>query len=242
MLIQLCASHISCKKRIDTLCRQLDSVLAQTIYIPFFLSISAISELYTEVRDRLEKYTTDIHIHFRPDKLSQFEHYALLVEFLNKDAWYIFCDDDDFCHPDRVKWYYENIELYNAYDTIFPVNGTMSVYKDGSLDMTLDDLFEHESKFPETISHTAFEYWMFATRADIFKQFFELNKNNIKNKFCDICFRNFLRKTNCKFIKSDTWLYAKTMEISFDHVSIDLLSTSLSLSSPKNLSKYSGVT
>lgn len=236
MLIQLSASHISCKKRLDTLCRQLDSIRAQTIYAPFFLSISTIPELYTEASDRLEKYT-DINIHFRPDKLSQFEHYALLAEFIDEDAWYIFCDDDDFCHPDRVKWYSENIELYNAYDTIFPVNGTMSIYKDGSLDMTLDDLFEYERKFPETVSHTAFEYWMFATRADIFKQFFEINKNNIKNKFCDIFFRNFLKTTNCKFIKSDTWLYAKTMDISFDHVSLDLLVSSLVLSSDKNLSK-----
>ena len=235
MLIQLSASHISCKKRLDTLCRQLDSIRAQTIYAPFFLSISTIPELYTEVRDRLEKYT-DINIHFRPDKLSQFEHYALLAEFIDEDAWYIFCDDDDFCHPDRVKWYSENIELYNGYDTIFPVDGTMSVYTEGSLEMTLDDFLEYERKFPETVSHTAFEYWMFSTRACIFKQFFEINKNNIKNKFCDICFRNFLRTTNSKFIKSDTWLYAKTMDISFDHVSIDLL-CNLVLSSDKNLSK-----
>jgi hypothetical protein len=221
MLIQLCASHISCKKRIDTLCRQLDSILAQTIYAPFFLSISTIPELYTEVRSRLQKYT-DIHIYFRP-QLSQFEHYALLVDEIEEDDWCIFCDDDDFCHPDRVKWYTENIALnQNNYRVIFPLNGTLSVYIEGSLDMNFIELLNHGENNPTKISHTAFEYWMFAAHADVLREFFELNKNNIKNKFCDICFRNFL-KTNCKFIKSDTWLYAKTMDVSFDHASIDLL-------------------
>jgi hypothetical protein len=143
---------------------------------------------------------------------------------LAENTWYIFCDDDDFCHPDRVKWYTENIKLYqNTYDAIFPIDGCICVYKDGSLAMTLDDLLEHERKLPETISHIAYEYWMFATRADLFELFCDNSKTNLNNKYCDISFRNFIRKTNCKYLKSDTWLYAKTMDKSFDHVSLDLL-------------------
>jgi len=221
-------------KRYDTLCRQLDSILAQTIYAPLFLSISVVPELYKEVYEKLETYRESVHIFWRLSQLSQFEHYALLTnEIMNlveyksynlQNIWYIFCDDDDFCHPDRVKWYTENIKLYqNIYDTIFPIDGCMCVYKDGSLTMTYSDLLEYERKKPETISHIAYEYWMFATHADLFKLFCDNSKTNLNNKYCDICFRNFIRKTNLKFVKSDTWLYAKTMDKSFDHVSLDLL-------------------
>lgn len=146
------------------------------------------------------------------------------IKNLAQNTWYIFCDDDDFCHPDRVKWYTENIKLYqNTYDAIFPIDGCMCVYKDGSLTMNYNNLLEHEKENPYTVNTGGQEYWMFATRADLFELFCNFNSNNISNKYCDIKWRNFIRKTNCKYLKSHTWLYAKTMDKTFDHVSLDLL-------------------
>ena len=225
MFVQLCASHVASWRRFHALCRQLNSIRAQTVKAPLLLSISTSPELGKDVRDALTKHTVDmiINIYWRDKQLSQFEHYALLATELSDEnnTWCLFFDDDDFCHPKRVEWYMDAINNCES-DTVFCCNGVMGIFSDSAIEMDLFQLTKNENTKPNSIGRGGDEYWMFATRLKYLKTFCDCVGNQILSSIaCDLVWRNFLRITNCKFANASTWLYAKTMDNTFDHVSLN---------------------
>lgn len=113
-LVTLVASHISSPARADLLARQIYTVLRQSHATEVHVSVSgplAPGSLQTlpayDETDRLH-----VHAHGPETRLSQFEHYDYLCNYLlardpqaAERTFCVFCDDDDVTHPERSLFY-----------------------------------------------------------------------------------------------------------------------------------------
>lgn len=229
-LVQLCASHIVSTRRLRALVRMLNSVASQTVRAPVWLSISSAPELRESTIAAVLSYASavDLTVRWRERAMSQFEHYASLASEVESEyAWCILCDDDDYCHPNRVAWYVAEIAEDEDCDTdaVLCSNGTLSAMFRGATELDLEGLEEHAAANPRCVGLGGCEHWMFAARTGVLRAFCENIGPNVLNSVgCDIIWRNILRMSQCKIAKSPTWLYAKTMEIdeTFGHASIGI--------------------
>jgi hypothetical protein len=111
-IVALCSSHINCFQRLMYLEYMLKSWFQQTLKIPIYLSVSCSKNTNIELNNILDiwkKKTNLFHFFVRPMKLSQFEHYNLLV-YENKFDWILFTDDDDLWNNTRVETYVKHIK------------------------------------------------------------------------------------------------------------------------------------
>jgi len=140
-LVQMCASHIVSTRRLRALVRMLRSIADQSVRAPMWLSVSCgAPEMQEEAAAALSAF--DINVRWRERAMSQFEHYALLAsEVENEYAWCILCDDDDYCHPNRVAWYKAAIESCDAdADAVLCSNGTLGAMFPGATELDLEGL------------------------------------------------------------------------------------------------------
>lgn len=226
-LVQMCASHIVSTRRLRALVRMLRSIAYQSVQAPMWLSISCSApEIQDEAAEALSVFDDiEITVRWRERAMSQFEHYALLAsEVENEYAWCILCDDDDYCHPDRVAWYKAAIEGCNAdADAVLCSNGTLGAMFLGATKLGFEGLEGHAAANPMSVGLGGSEHWMFAARTGVLRAFCDsVGPRVLESVGCDLVWRNLLRLSRCKITSSPKWLYAKTMEPdgSFGHASL----------------------
>ena len=222
-IVQLCASHVDNGLRLRSLLRLLRSVVAQTVRVPMYLSVSCDPLIWKDAHtaidvDQLQDY--EITVRWRHNRMSQFEHYALLTSELGlKYEWCILCDDDDYCHPNRVAWYMDAV--ISAEDVVMCSDGSLNVHCIGATDLELDDLDTYAKENPDSLGRGGNEHWMYAARTRILRKFCNgIGMDVLKNVACDLVWRNLLRILDCKIVSTSTWVYAKTMVSSFGHASL----------------------
>ena len=193
MLIALCASHVDGPDRQAALHRMIRSVASQTTKIKMYLSISGTSDN----DEMLSQYDWLIVKQRGVERLTQFQHYALLCQEILRDGikyWCLFTDDDDIWHETRVAKYMAAIDALdsNGYDVVSCVSGRI-----------------HNGRIVEY----PVEYFEFATKFHVFAQFFRNARPELlKLRGCDLIFRNVMRSHyQCTMfrVKDDDvpWLY-----------------------------------
>jgi hypothetical protein len=225
-LVQMCASHIVSKRRLRALVRMLHSIVDQSVRAPVWLSVSSVPELREEAAAALSAF--DVTVRWREREMSQFEHYASLASEVESEyAWCILCDDDDYCHPNRVAWYMAAIYGCDAdADAVLCSNGTLGAMFPGATELGIEGLEDHAAANPRSVGLGGSEHWMFAARTGVLRAFCDtlscVGPSVLKNVGCDLVWRNLLRLSRCKITTSPTWLYAKTMEtdVTFGHASL----------------------
>lgn len=113
-VVAVCASHVDTERRFGLLMAQLASLAAQTRPVEVHLGVSFApglghlrARLFAEVPTCVTVYVT-----LNPSgesRVAQFRHYSRLARALPADAWCLFCDDDDFCHPRRAEIVADNL-------------------------------------------------------------------------------------------------------------------------------------
>ena len=193
-IIALCASHVDTGDRLAALHRMLDSVCAQTCPIDLYLSVSGtdfVSESW------LSMHYGSVHVRHRgARRLSQFQHYKLLVDELShrtdtKRTWCIFTDDDDVWHEIRVESYAVAIDdatRRGRYAPVACIGGRM-----------------HNGQMVEMV----IEYFEFAATLHEFVRFFEIaTPEMLALRGCDLLWRNAMRLARCSFFRATVpWLY-----------------------------------
>lgn len=120
-LVQLCASHINSKERVDRLSAMLQSWQKQVLLPPMHLSISfASDELKAEAlrivtaHAHRDTNVQNLSVLSNKSSKSQLKHYQQLVARLERDQaeygssvelWCICTDDDDESHPERTRYF-----------------------------------------------------------------------------------------------------------------------------------------
>jgi hypothetical protein len=114
----LCASHIGCEPRIESLIEALESIRVQTKPpAAVYLSISYSQEVKLDhTFDRLQKALGPVPLRFyeQVGKWQQFDHYKFLVDQLEETDYIMFIDDDDKYAENKI----ENCERYSVNKTI----------------------------------------------------------------------------------------------------------------------------
>ena len=117
-IITLIASHIDCKKRLHHFIKLLDGINKQIDYfdeIDVRISLSHNKEIERdEIRFLFNTFNKlNFKIYYHEDQLSQFEHYAYLVNTLEvvdtEATWILFSDDDDEWAENRLAAYHHMI-------------------------------------------------------------------------------------------------------------------------------------
>lgn len=210
-MIALCASHINCSYRIDSLYRQIESLLAQTIkFQHIYVSISGIDK----VKD-FDGVTFILHT----TQLSQFEHYSVLASHLinYSDEYCLLCDDDDFCNPKRNEVYLNNI---NTHDVIFCKYGTLSLGIQD--DKTPTDFTIKELTKNGQISEYNREYFMFCTKIKYLIYFCHIAKDILNINGCDLIWRNFMIFKCTHVFTPEHWLYEHSSWTKLDSNTVKL--------------------
>lgn len=184
-IVVLCASHLDSPKRILFLKAQIKSIMEQTHKVPMYISISGYN-----FNDNEFKNNQLLHIYYHDVKKSQFEHYIFLSKYIPDNTFCIFCDDDDYSHRERCKFYADSED-----------KGQNSLFvPDALLLINTNEIVNGQ------------EYFMYATRSKILKTFCNilLKYNCLKSPVCDLLFGSILACT-LKLVRSaypNSWLYA----------------------------------
>ena len=198
------ASHISKKNRVPYLQECLRSLVAQSVPISIYLSISFASQdireytlncLYTDASIIAPEY---LNIRARDQKTSQMRHYYLLYQEIGqKHDWIMFCDDDDTYHPDRTNIIIQSIQA--AREQI----DTINVSRDKTLhQLHLAGLYESVSQADHRINRQ--EYWCYCIRMGLLGRFFDVVEpalGILDDRCCDVLLAEYLRR------KSPEWIY-----------------------------------
>lgn len=198
----LIASHISYDGQLQLLDKCLTSLLNQT-QLPesIYLSISFDNQMYqNEFKNILQKYgryTSNPKITFKISRkqLYQMEHlYNIVSNIDNKYDMFMFCDDDDTYHINRVKTF---VEGFNYGKNIHSNN--FGGYKETSLwTNPRSRLFQNvHAKL------TTPEYWAYGIVPNIIIEFFTNYKGEnfriLQNSLADMVFRHYLIKSEKYF-------------------------------------------
>lgn len=250
-LIALCASHINCKERLHSIQVMINSLLDQIEPINIFISISCEAEFKNDVENIVNLYESKhdiLKFQFHSQKQSQFEHYKSLCDtyFNEKDTWCLFCDDDDFCHPQRNSFYKTEInKICNSmlYQSIYFTCSELQHYdvndqgKDYNILESIDSQYNLSKitslldKNEAKITDGGQDYFMFCCRCSVLDFFFKAIDNDIiKDLGCDLVFRNLLRCLPCKIIQKNIdiiynnnyWLYAHTRNHALKPATLDV--------------------
>lgn len=215
-VVILCGSHINNFERLHNFQMMLDSVKAQYLKIPLFVSLSTIDELKTSVMNLISQYpkfTFYTHLH----KYSQFEHYAFLAKSLGQsqnvdDIWCMFSDDDDISHPSRSLRYYNHIMyIFNTKNTQIDVVANTSV--------SVKYLYSH--KTPDeaiTFYGKSSEYIINACKLKILQEFCQkAGIPLLSHTGCDLAFAKWLKQKTRKEFHCRQWLYEYTLRQGGSH-------------------------
>jgi hypothetical protein len=201
-----CASHIGSEDRFTSLQRVIRDNDAQTVKIPFFISVSSDAKFQDKVRDLAAKLSTgrtiSTKIFVQEKQMSQFEHYWFLSnqipEVLQNKTHVIFTDDDDFSPRHRVETYIKGF-LLNPVGNREIIVCAPAVLKIAPLS---DDSFTEEfcnislirgvdgSGRTPKVANPAREYVTYMVPASFLKKFCctMFRANVIKTHMCDIVF------------------------------------------------------
>ncbi len=196
-IVALCASHVTSPRRCRLLRSMIESVVAQTAPLPFVASVSFAEECETCVRQLKRRYAGDalVRLHLQPARRSQFQHYELLCDHVRRayggEVWCMFCDDDDFCHPDRCRAYLDALKETDGTD--------LSVHCGRILET-------RESFATEEVST---EYFTFCTRLTALERFCAaLDDASIGHAGCDLLFSSVMWPLTRVTPKLPHWIYA----------------------------------
>jgi len=173
----LCASHIDSVARFQRFIKLLKSFDNQSEACQLHISISLDEGLpgyIMESLSKLEVLFSNLHIHLRTIKLSQFEHYQTLANSLNlrPNDYICFSDDDDEWHKDRIKVYREGLKYVIPNSRISSIRFT-----------TKDPHIQHWLEYVDCVTDFATFQLFFAT----------IDKDISRFKFADLLFGTFLQ-------------------------------------------------
>jgi hypothetical protein len=185
------ASHISNPKRVAYLIECLGSLIAQTITIPVYLSISFENEaIKGELERELESNGLRSHptlfFLFQEEKTPQMRHFQVLSNIVEQQ-WIMFCDDDDTYDSTRVE------NLINSINNIqSQINNQPKICA---------GLYEsHCNKDHREHRH---EYWCYCVNKCILDRFYGAlidYPDIIDNKCCDVLFGEYMRRLGPQYI------------------------------------------
>ena len=183
-LVALCASHISTPERALLLKAHIQSIMEQTHRVHMYVSISGVLPFDILSNDMLHVYIQD-----RP--MSQFEHYHFLSKRVHdQDVFCVFCDDDDFSHPERCRFY-----------ASCPDQGQNSLLASDAVLLLNDN---------EVVD--GHEYFMFSVRLSKLRRFCEILEDHecLRSPVCDLLLGMVLKQSTklWRSCKPTKWLYA----------------------------------
>ena len=202
----LCASHIISKQRYFLLLNTINNILNQTQPIDFYVSIYSIkSDLWFPDHEKL-------HIYQQTEPMSQFEHFNFLAERIDDPThtFCLFCDDDDFSHPNRTLFYMSCEDFGQS--VMFAHTGLLLI-------QDVDNVTSHSSERCKKMLHESKaecinggEYFMYCVRLSQLILFCRVLKSHgyLKLNICDILFGSVLYHTEQKKLanKPPEWVYA----------------------------------
>lgn len=172
--------HIYYNEQIHLLDKCIDSLINQSVKCDIYISISFENDIYKDnLKNILEKYNKEVKFRLSKKQLFQMEHlYKLFKENETEYEAFMFCDDDDTYHFQRVEILLSYFE-FSKKQNIENLGGVREISKSD------DD----EGIAPE--------YWAYFLRTEVLKVFFSRFNNQfhlLKHKFGDMFLRYFLRK------------------------------------------------
>uniref|UniRef100_A0A6C0DS03 Glycosyltransferase 2-like domain-containing protein n=1 Tax=viral metagenome TaxID=1070528 RepID=A0A6C0DS03_9ZZZZ len=201
------ASHLSKKHRVRYLFECLESLFAQTIVIPVYLSFSfenqeINNEFAKEFISRPHLHNDLLYLYPQDTKTAQMRHIFQLYPLLRERYhWLFFCDDDDTYELNRVEKFLNNIKF------------CLQNYE------TADKKFRGIYECQEDVDHRKrrHEYWCYCIHSDIFDKFYNLlldYPDIVDHKCCDVLLAEYIRrhKENDIFagIKDKLYNYRRT--------------------------------
>ncbi len=200
----LCASHIESGQRLIYLEYMLQSWYKQSKPCKLYLSISYSENLKVDVShltNSWKTYTNLFNVTMRSSKLSQFEHYRLLLTENDLD-WIIFTDDDDLWNTIRVEKY---LQCEFKDKQIYCIDNTFISY-----DLYSTNIF-YVLNDSNAKKYCVCEYLTICLQAkkclNIINDIIE-GGVSIKEKVFDLKFRNWIFKYySVNTIESETCLY-----------------------------------
>jgi hypothetical protein len=143
-LYVLCASHIANREQLVYMNDMMISWSLQTVEADIYISISCTYEMILFVEEFINKWkSTRCKIfEYLGQKMSQFEHYNLLVDDLywtGYKGYIMFTDDDDIWSKNRVEKYAEYIKNGAK---IFRLSSTIKLYESGMIRSAVAEYIE----------------------------------------------------------------------------------------------------
>lgn len=196
------ASHLSNINRVPYLFECLDSLMAQTVVIPIYLSVSfETQEINLEFAKnfiaRPYLHNDLLYLYAREEKTPQMRHIFELFPILKEQYyWIFFCDDDDTYEPIRVQNF-----LYHLQRSINNFSRTNRI---------VQGVYEtHHNKDHRQKRH---EYWSYCINMQVLEKFYNtLNDypDIVNQQCCDVLFAEYIRRHNNReiYVRLNTKLY-----------------------------------
>ena len=186
------ASHLSKENRVGYLIECLTSLMAQTLVIPIYLSISfendEINRAFAIAFSQNQQLHNDfIYLYPQEQKTPQMRHISMLYPILKERYhWIMFCDDDDTYHEKRVETLLNNIDY--CMKTIVEPNIFDGIYEQ-----------QHDADHRQR----RHEYWCYCVNARILGNFLKVVEGYpdvLDNKCCDVLFAEYIRRLGAEHI------------------------------------------
>ncbi len=211
----VCASHIACATRCRLLRGMIASVVAQTVPTRFVASVSFERDQAAAVLALKRDFQNDVDVEIvlQPRRLSQFQHLDYICRHaLARDAWCMFCDDDDFCHPDRCRQYARALRSADETDLwvwcgpTLKVHGSIAFQSVGACERALAASCRAR---PAASCAWIKVFWTFCVRASALRRFCAaVDDAVLEDPTCDVLFRALMIDTCRVHVSAPHWLYA----------------------------------
>jgi hypothetical protein len=203
----LCASHITSEQRYLLLLHTIENILNQTLSIDFYVSFYCSKDFVFPKHPRL-------HMYRQKEPLSQFEHFYFLSSLIDDPdhTFCLFCDDDDFSHPQRVEFYVSCED--NGQDIIHVNHGLLLMNERSDITIVKHTMEKCEEmrKMGRAVIVNGYEYFMYCVRASCLLSFCKIMKHlgYLHLNICDILFGSVLFYSKKSKIQKrpNMWLYA----------------------------------
>lgn len=218
MIIVLCACHITSVQRLIYLNSMIKSYLGQTIKKPLYISVSYSDKKFLkELESLIYKYECinyEIQFFIRHFRLSQFEHYDLLLN-QNKEIfngkWILFTDDDDLWNSNRIETYIKYININTNTKDCFNILSSISC----------DDLYVSSIKeldLNKCIECTTNEYFNYCIK---YEKLSDIIKNLCKyiplsEPVFDLHVKTQMDMISYASYKNETWIYFYRIYFCYD--------------------------
>jgi hypothetical protein len=220
-ILTFCASHLSSEKRVAFLVNAIDSIMNQRHKTYMFISVSyENSELGNSLKNKVRYPQDNLKIFFHAGKkLSQFEHYDLLVQqidtlFINR-TWVMFMDDDDFSHQMRSLWYHVYTK-FKSRSCMSVINPYVVYHKTKSNEPVDNDKCCEAIDTGKAYVVSSGEYVAYCVRLRLLVDFLAVVKAHklLKTHMCDVAFSSVLYHLTLP----EDWTHkARWMYVYFQH-------------------------